>query len=326
MDLCLRNDTSIGNYTFEVFEPAYNRNHPCGPSTYIRPNIGGALYPWLYLIPIFVIHIPVLWERVYHWEKVQLISLGLAVYTIATTAMAYLSSQHFDPRRVLVWMPLTLTLDFGAMLQLIFLIRAKDNEHGSIWKRALPSLHLWIHRRRVDGQQQGIALQQQQQNQQQQDPQQFNDDDDQRREAERRKRAWIALAALVALFVIVSLQITGLIFSCIDLKYEDFKVLYCSPLLENMVVGVYDHGVNNLTTNCPVFHVITVDSNKGIGCFGLDGKRQRHWLYVTVSVLSLSLFVQIVDTIILLFAPERSGRLQGMDLRRPWGSVSYFPL
>jgi hypothetical protein len=324
MDPCLRNDTLIGNYTFSMFEPAYNRNQPCGPSTYMRPNIGGALYPWIYLLPIFIIHIPVLWERVYHWEKVQVIALALAVYTIATTAMSYLSSHHFDPKQILVWMPLTLTLDFGAMLQLVILIQAKDKEHGSIWKRALPSLQFWVHQQSIEGEQPGIALHQLQQSQQQQDSQQRNEDDHRQEEAERNKRAWIAVAALVALVVLFALQMIGLIFASIGLKFEDFKVLYCSPLLENLVVGVYDRGMNNVTTNCPVFHAITVDSNKGIGCFGLDGKRQRDWLFVTVIVLSLSLFVQTLDTIILLFAPERSGRLQSMDLRRPWGSVSYF--
>jgi hypothetical protein len=55
------------------------------------------------------------------WESAQYLALGLALFNIAVTIQSYVSTK-LDPAEVLVWMPLTLMLDIGAMLQMVILI------------------------------------------------------------------------------------------------------------------------------------------------------------------------------------------------------------
>jgi hypothetical protein len=81
------------------------------------------------MVFLVLIHIPVLWERVLHWEKVQMISLGLGLLAVGVTIQAYASTK-LQPEQVLVWMPLTLPLDAGAMLQLVILILKEDSWRG----------------------------------------------------------------------------------------------------------------------------------------------------------------------------------------------------
>jgi hypothetical protein len=52
---------------------------------------------------------------------VQVLSLALAVFAAACTVQSFVSTR-FKPEGVLVWMPLTLPLDAGAMMQLMALI------------------------------------------------------------------------------------------------------------------------------------------------------------------------------------------------------------
>lgn len=111
-------------YHYSDFNASIALNATClwdGGETYIRPDSSGALLPWLYAIIILVIHLPTVLIRVTRWEKVQVLSLWLAVSSIAVTLQGYIST-GLEPEAVLVWMPLLLPLDAGAMLQLIVLI------------------------------------------------------------------------------------------------------------------------------------------------------------------------------------------------------------
>ncbi|KAF2416698.1 hypothetical protein EJ08DRAFT_703570 [Tothia fuscella] len=343
MNQCLNNSTKIGNFTFGQYQSAYNRNLPCGDSTYIRANIAGALYPWPYLVPITLIHGPVLWERIYHWEKVQVIALCLAGYIMVTTIMGYWSTS-FDPRQVLVWMPLTVVLDCGAMLQLYFLISEKDKRHDSVWRLALNSIRLQKAQNPV-GEEQGQELDQRpvqnieaMENQPEgvneehgaagpqapslvengevipEDEDEEPDDEEgpllrqARIKAERTKRAWTAIASILVFFILLGLQLAGLAFAVKSIEHKDFKVFWCSPLLKNM---------NKLPDILRHHRRL----NKGIGCLSLDGKRQRDWLMITVVLLPFLILYEIFDIITVLFAPKSVARLNGVDLRRPWASM-----
>jgi hypothetical protein len=67
-----------------------------------------------------VIHFPVTLIRVHRWERVQALSIILAITTSVYHIQAYTSG--VAPEAVLVWMPIFVVLDIGAMMQLIFLI------------------------------------------------------------------------------------------------------------------------------------------------------------------------------------------------------------
>ncbi|TLD18828.1 Formate dehydrogenase [Venturia nashicola] len=93
--------------------------------TYFRPDAGkrsrGALQPYVFVIAQILLHFPTCLVRVARWDKIQVFSIVLAVVNIAITIQAYVSTR-LVPGQVLVWTPVTLILDAGAMLQIYVLI------------------------------------------------------------------------------------------------------------------------------------------------------------------------------------------------------------
>lgn len=91
------------------------------PPTYLRPDPGGTLVPWLYALFLLFFHLPACIIRALRWESAQYLALGLALFSVALCIQSYLST-GLDAGEVLVWMPLTLMLDIGAMMQIVVLI------------------------------------------------------------------------------------------------------------------------------------------------------------------------------------------------------------
>lgn len=98
------------------------QNRTCQAS-YLRPDVGGALLPWLFAVIQIIIHLPVIIARVARWEDVQTLSIVLAIFNVAVVAQGYAATK-LAPEHVLVWSPMTLVIDAGAMLQLMVLVRA----------------------------------------------------------------------------------------------------------------------------------------------------------------------------------------------------------
>lgn len=121
---CPVNSTIIGNpglgYHWGDFYDSYVTAKSCAAPSYIRPDHAGSILPWPYTIAWFLVHFPVTLIRVHRWERVQALSLILAVMTIAFQLQAY--ANGLGPEAVLVWMPIFVVLDIGAMMQLVFLI------------------------------------------------------------------------------------------------------------------------------------------------------------------------------------------------------------
>lgn len=69
-----------------------------------------------------------------HFNKSSYQALGLAVLGIALTVQAFVSTA-LDAAEVLVWMPLTLVLDVGAMLQMVILIIEKYDTRWREWAK-----------------------------------------------------------------------------------------------------------------------------------------------------------------------------------------------
>lgn len=89
--------------------------------SYLRPNTGGALLPWIYTVLIILIHTPIVVIRVVKWEIMQAWSICFAVFTIVVVTQSYVSTQ-FDPARILIWTPIILVIDAGSMIQVFFLV------------------------------------------------------------------------------------------------------------------------------------------------------------------------------------------------------------
>ncbi|KAK7751971.1 hypothetical protein SLS62_006114 [Diatrype stigma] len=125
MDCAIAPNTTIGSPKSEVqywqFQVSLDQHANCTETTYLRPDIAGSILPWPYTLAWLLIHIPLVLIRVARWEKVQMLSLFLAAVSIASFTQAYSSTQR-RPEEILVWSPLTVILDVGAVMQLFFLV------------------------------------------------------------------------------------------------------------------------------------------------------------------------------------------------------------
>jgi len=121
---CFNNNTQIGpkssGLTIDDFYTSLIAQASCAPPSYIRPDDAGSFLPWPYTLAWFLVHFPVTLIRVHRWERVQALSIILAILTMGFQLQAYISS--VEPEAVLVWMPIFTVLDIGAMMQLAFLI------------------------------------------------------------------------------------------------------------------------------------------------------------------------------------------------------------
>jgi len=137
------NTTLVSNFTFSVFIASQADNITC-PSTYLRPDPGGALIPWLYSLFLLLFHLPACVLRVVRWQSAQYLSLGLAALSIALCIQSYISTS-LVAEEILVWMPLTLMLDVGAMLQMVVLLIEKNHDQGRSMAIALQNFFtaLW---------------------------------------------------------------------------------------------------------------------------------------------------------------------------------------
>lgn len=123
LDLCPLDPASTVTPTSNVTwsQIAANPIQHFNGSSYIRPDIGGALLPWVYSIVVLVVHIPVVVIRVVRWETVQNWCLAGTLLTVIITAQGY-ASTGFQAKMVLTWTPLLLVIDAGSMAQVIFLV------------------------------------------------------------------------------------------------------------------------------------------------------------------------------------------------------------
>jgi hypothetical protein len=80
--------------------------------------------PWLFTAIQILVHLPVIFVRVNRWEDAQTVSVILAAFNVAIVSQAYAATE-LSASTVLVWSPMTLVLDAGAMLQLLILVRSR---------------------------------------------------------------------------------------------------------------------------------------------------------------------------------------------------------
>jgi hypothetical protein len=122
-------------FTYSQFIDSIAVNATCGGTTYVRPDVAGALLPWFYAVVLLLVHLPTVIIRATRWEKVQVLSLALAAFAVACVIQSFVSTK-LKPEGVLVWMPLMLSLDAGAMMQLMVLIVEEEGLKG-LWHAIL---------------------------------------------------------------------------------------------------------------------------------------------------------------------------------------------
>jgi hypothetical protein len=306
------NGTQYYPFNYSQFLESLNRNISCGGPTYLRPDVGGSLLPWLYTIIEISIHLPVVLVRVARWDKVQVISLALAGFQICLTLLSY-HSTRLSPDQVLVWMPLTLPLDAGSMLQLAVLI-VEDVGYRNLYqglaqmfqsKSSQPAYELCEN----TGKESNIAL-----HQFELTPRDYEEKLRKTGDVNNTAKAFIAIGATVFFFIIVSLQIVGVVKAAQGSHTsQNLTVAWCSPIFELFTVAVSDSNCN--------FYPVTQNSGKGLGCIKLPALQQKNWLQITLAVGSISLIFEFCDFLILVMVHGKT-RWRSIKMKRPWFTVS----
>ncbi|KAM5343644.1 hypothetical protein ACJ41O_012181 [Fusarium nematophilum] len=314
--ICLTNSTRVGNtsLTVEEFYGPWmaNMNVDCAKDpSYIRPDDAGSILPWPYTLAWFLIHFPVTLIRVHRWERVQALSIILAIITIWFQLQAYTSSIH--PDSVLVWMPIFVVLDIGAMMQLFFLIV----EDTGFWPlvRALPLAFRWNGRRSstaTTDTSAGLLPTQEvtvtdKATERRSFPPMWNGIGHEDAKPELVGRAWICLLAVLLGLLLLAIQLFGLVIAIKGSQTEKITAQWCSTLFASSIAVV---------SGCQM-HNVTASFSQGIGCITLKGYEQYTWLKASIIILSLSLAFQVFDCIILSLVSGKA-RWRGAKMKRPW--------
>ena len=309
--------------------------------SYLRPDTGGALLPWIYTIVILVIHLPVVVIRVVRWQAVQYWCLVSTLLTVITYTQAYISTR-FDAAKVLVWTPLILVIDAGSMLQVFFLVVESKKESAGhqveccaqcsfltsssgVGSQGLSDLlahypickeQKVIAQRALTGDIRSDAVQ----------PDgnfAFAKSISSRATAvTHMNRYWyrnrLNYAAVVAALLFVTvliLQILGLVKAAQIVKASSDPPLvsWCSPLFQPF-------GLVAVDGSCNVYN-ISQSAHKGIGCITLPGQWQQQWLKGTIAGISIELCTELLDLLILSLVNGKRKIFQAVKLKRPWATI-----
>ena len=312
-------------------------------TSYLRPDTGGALLPWIYTVLIIVIHLPVVIIRVVRWEIVQSWCLVSTLFTVIVYTQAYIST-NFDPAKILVWTPVVLVIDAGSMLQVFFLvIEAKKILLGD----RLVIMEPPENEPNTDGSQASSGLLRHfraiREPRSAQEPSQTNSvalvtvpngneghgaeciscpkhcaPAPPEEELPKWKDPAVYSAAIAALLFIATLvlQLLGLAkaVQALQASPDPPDVRWCSTLFQPFGIGVLDGDCN----------VYSIDQNnhKGIGCIEIPGHWQRQWLKGTVAAIVAEIIAEFVDLLILSIANKSTKCCGGaVKFKRPWFTI-----
>lgn len=100
---------------------------PCSISpSYIRPDQGVAFFPWLYSLVLLIVHLPLIPARIFKWEAAIVWSLAMAIFSLVVVSIAYASTQ-WKPEEIYVWLPISLVIDIGAVMQIFVLVIEEED-------------------------------------------------------------------------------------------------------------------------------------------------------------------------------------------------------
>ncbi len=336
MNLCNNTaNATIGRSAITWAEAESNALHNFTGTSYLRPDTGGALIPWIHTVVVTIIHLPVVIIRVVRWEIVQFWCLVFTFITTVVYPQAAPSTQ-FDPAKVLVWTPVILFIDAGSMLQVLFLIiEAKKAVAGN--QIVIVEVQESSHRpqeRRCDGQ--NIPASQYLSNVLARfQARRFRTSGSKDRPITLRNRAgsinmgtksqralWcyrdptvytatIAILLFVAVFV---LQLIGLVNASRAVKASSTppRVQWSSPLFQPFGKAVIDG-------NCNVYDV-NQSVSKDIGRIKIPGVWQQQWLKGTVIGTSIELVLGALDLLILSLV-NGTAEWRGIKMKRRWGTI-----
>jgi hypothetical protein len=293
-------------------------SHACSiPISYLRPDSGNALIPWVLSSLLLILHLPLVLVRVLRWEKAQIWSLAMATFSIILTCLAYASTE-LQPDEILTWAPLPLVLDVGSVLQIFILLIEEDmvvSEGRSVLGRTVG----WMRRRqavpRLPPSEEELGY-----------PLRRTDSNSSFDKLKKRRmnpvlamliqgnHGVLLIVCVVNFFALVTLQIVGLIHSI--RAYSQYHVLetqWCSPALQL--------GSQLIDGTCQT-HNITLSDN-GTGCASVPDNLATSWLLVTTVVLIIELVIEVIDALILINVNAERKLWVDIKKKRPWFSMIF---
>jgi hypothetical protein len=298
------------NYQFYQFSKSWLQNILCDGATYLRPDASGSILPWPYTLCWLIIHLPTVIIRVMRWEKAQTLSLVLALISVAWSIQAY-KSTGLTPEHVLVWMPVTLLLDVGAVMQVFWLV-VEDAGFRPLVDALVRSV-----RTTVPG---GGVGSGQEMRETEEDPRLHRSSEASQEESLHNpsskvqrpgRKAFVALSAVLLLIALVILQLIGLSKAIIGRRKQNLQAKWCAPIFQAFAIAVGDG-------NCNIYPLFS--EGKSLSCISLPATYQKAWLCGTVVLLSLSIVFEVFDMLILALV-RSNHRWRGAKMRRPWFSI-----
>ena len=309
--------------------------------SYLRPDTGGALLPWIYAIVILIVHIPVVFIRVVRWEAIQYYNLTSTFFTLVVYTQAYISTR-FDAAKVLVWTPLVLVIDAGSMLQVFFLIveAKKESPENQVERCAYCSSLYSLSMAASEGPS-NILTHYPACKVQTADVQQLLADDTQPDPVRpcgknahskflssrittatsggfcwcRNRLNYAAVIAAVLFIAVLVMQLLGLANAVQAVKASSNPPLvsWCSPVFQPFGIAAVDGSCN--------IYPISQITLRGLGCITLPGQWQQQWLKGTIVGISIELFTELVDLLILSLVNGKRKIFQAVKMKRPWATI-----
>ncbi|KAF8247332.1 hypothetical protein K440DRAFT_661523 [Wilcoxina mikolae CBS 423.85] len=279
--------------------------------------------PWHLVAMLFLVHLPLVLVRVASWKKGQIVCLVVAFFDAITTTQAYVSTK-LDPAKVMVWTPILLVIDVGAVLQVFILVVEKYGARFPFLRHIMhahPSpqtdesfvnpfllLENWGSRSNAASRNPSSHHQDGQ-----------SESGDQPKNGTAQDIPWaellIATIALILFFVIIALQIIGLIAAVRARSVENLTVPWCSPVFNVFAFAVQDASCN--------LYAVEQNRNGGIACIKLPATLQHRWSIATEVTVALSLFLQFIDFWILLCVNSKFKKLRQAKMKRPWFTMFF---
>jgi hypothetical protein len=249
------------------------------PASYIRPDEGFAVMPWVFSAGLFVSHLLSSVCRIFlqPYDRSQLLALVLAVWAVAVTILGY-QSTGFEGAKIYIWTPLMMAGDVAALIHLIKEQfpdtqqrnkMSEDHEH-----------HQLLGRRYVDYPPQYDELQQP-------------------AKPRPKRTATDTLCTIAATLLLVAsmvLQGAGLVFAIIR-----FLARHQSPLQTTWCSPAFQLGNQTFNADCTYFPITQYES-LGIACVDVPGN-QATWLGWTAIGLFILLILELSEVMV-LFLPQ----------------------
>ena len=242
------------------------------PTSYIRPDEGFAVMPWIFGAALFLAHLASSVCRIFlkPYDRSQLLAIVLAVYAVAVTILAY-QSTRFEAQKIMIWTPLMVAGDVAALIHLIK-EQYPNGPKPSQGSDNQESQEL-LDRHRQDRQQAG--------------------------KIGRQRNTTDILCMIISIILLVTsilLQVAGLVFAIIRFLRRSqlqLQTTWCSPACQL--------GNETFNSECTHFPIVQHET-LGIACVSVPGN-QATWLGWTVVGVLVLLIVELSEVAI-LFLPQ----------------------